>query len=145
MKTILQNIIAVVVGLAAGGCANMTLIIVGPHVIPPPPGMNTTTVESLTASMHLLEPRHFVFPFLAHALGTLAAALVCFLIAASRRSLLAYAVGVVSLAGGIAAASMIPAPPWFIVLDLVFAYLPMAWVGIRLGQRLRGTAPAATP
>jgi hypothetical protein len=33
--------------------------------------------------MHLFEPRHFVMPFLAHALGTLAGALAAFLIAAT--------------------------------------------------------------
>ena len=38
-------------------------------------------------------------------------------------------VGVVFLAGGIAATFMIPAPTWFMVLDVVVAYLPMAYLG----------------
>jgi len=42
---------------------------------------------------------------------------------------LAWVVGALGLAGGIAAARMIPAPTWFVVLDLVVAYLPMAWLG----------------
>lgn len=37
--------------------------------------------------------------------------------------------------GGIAAAFMIPAPAWFVVLDLAVAYLPMAWIGGKLGDR----------
>jgi uncharacterized membrane protein YedE/YeeE len=90
--------------------------------------------------MHLLGPQHFVFPFLAHALGTLAGAIVCFLIAASYRSLLSYAIGAVSLAGGIAAAFMFPAPVWFIILDLVVAYIPMAWIATQLGRRIKGGA-----
>jgi hypothetical protein len=32
---------------------------------------------------------------------------------------------------------MIPAPMWFIALDLAVAYLPMAWVGVSLGRRIR--------
>jgi hypothetical protein len=32
---------------------------------------------------------------------------------------------------------MIPAPAWFIALDLLFAYLPMAWLGIHIGTRLK--------
>jgi prolipoprotein diacylglyceryltransferase len=28
---------------------------------------------------------------------------------------------------------MILAPAWFIALDLLAAYLPMAWLGIRIG------------
>ena len=140
MKTILRNILAVIIGLAVGESVNMALIVVGPHVIPPPAGVDLTNVQSLSASMHLLGPQHFVFPFLAHALGTLAGATVGFLIAASHRSSLSYAIGAVSLAGGIAAAFMIPAPIWFIVLDLVVAYIPMAWIGTRLGRRVLGGA-----
>jgi len=33
---------------------------------------------------------------------------------------------------------MIPAPDWFIVLDLLAAYLPMAWIAGRIGARLEG-------
>ena len=47
-------------------------------------------------------------------------------------------VGLMFLAGGIGAATMIPAPIWFIVLDLVVAYLPMAWLGGTLVQRVSG-------
>ena len=32
---------------------------------------------------------------------------------------------------------MIPAPTWFIVLDLLAAYLPMAWLGIQIGTRMK--------
>ncbi len=32
---------------------------------------------------------------------------------------------------------MIPAPMWFLVLDLAVAYLPMAWAGLWLGRRIR--------
>ena len=53
------------------------------------------------------------------------------------RILREYERGVVFLLGGIAASFMIPAPAWFIVLDLVVAYLPMAWLAGRLGARLR--------
>jgi hypothetical protein len=90
--------------------------------------------------MHLFEPRHFVMPFLAHALGTLAGALVACLVAATHKTLLAYVIGVLFLAGGVAASLMIPAPSWFIVLDLAGAYLPMAWLGIRIRARMQSGA-----
>tara|TARA_B100000686_G_scaffold139626_1_gene146993 strand:- start:410 stop:682 length:273 start_codon:yes stop_codon:yes gene_type:complete len=85
--------------------------------------------------MHLFEAKHFVFPFLGHALGTLVGALIAFLVAASRRTALAYGVGTAFLAGGIAAALTIPAPLWFEILDLVVAYIPMAWIGTRRARR----------
>ena len=49
----------------------MGLIMLSGKVIPPPAGSDVATMEGLKASLHLFEPKHFVFPFLAHALGTL--------------------------------------------------------------------------
>jgi hypothetical protein len=133
----LRSVLAFIVGLVIGGCVNMALVILGPMVIPPPPGVDMTTTEGLKASMHLLETRHFVMPFLAHALGTLAGALTGAAIAAQHRAVVAYAIGTLFLCGGIAACFMIPAPTWFIVLDLAVAYLPMAWLGLSFARSLR--------
>lgn len=144
MPTILRNIFAVILGLFVGGALNMALVVVSPHVIPIPEGVDPMDSENLRANIHRFEPKHFVFPFLAHALGTLVGALVAFLVAGSRRAMLAYVIGVCYLLGGIAAAFMIPAPVWFIVLDLVVAYIPMAWIGIQLGRRFTGGAKSAT-
>ena len=138
---IVRNILAVVVGVLVGGAVNMALVVIGPQLIPPPPGADMTTAEGLAAAMPRLGPAHFVFPFLAHALGTLAGALTAYLVAASWRLGVAHFVGAFFLAGGIAASFMIPAPAWFIALDLLAAYVPMAWLGTRIGGRLR---PAAT-
>jgi hypothetical protein len=135
MNRTLKDVLAFVVGLVVGGMVNMALVMAGPALIPPPSGVDMTTTEGLQASIHLLEPRHFIMPFLAHALGTLAGALVGALLAASRRTIVAYAIGVMFLCGGIAASYMIPAPTWFIVLDLVVAYLPMAWLGLSIANR----------
>lgn len=135
MPPTFRNVASVVVGLLVGGFLNMGLVLLGPMIVPPPPGADMTTAEGLTAAMPLLRPAHFVFPFLAHALGTLVGALVAVRLAISHHRLLAGVVGGLGLAGGIAAASMIPAPTWFIALDLVAAYLPMAWLGATLAQR----------
>jgi hypothetical protein len=135
---LLRSVLALVIGIVVGGVVNMSLVMVGPTVIPPPPGVDVTQPESLAASMHLFEPRHFVFPFLAHALGTLAGAFVAYLMAGRRKQVHAWIVGTVFLAGGVAAARMIPAPTWFVVLDLLGAYLPMAWLGSVLAGRLQG-------
>ncbi len=144
MPNILRNILAVIVGLVVGSVVNMSLVMLGPSLIPPPPGVDMTTAEGLAKGMPLLGAKHFVFPFLAHALGTLAGALAAFLIAGSRHVVFAHVIGVVFLAGGVAASFMIPAPAWFIGLDLVAAYIPMAWLGIAIGRRLKGPR-GATP
>ncbi len=144
MPKLLRNVLAVVAGVVVGGSVNMALVALGPALIPTPVGVDVTGAESLAKAIHLFEPRHFIMPFLAHALGTLAGALAAHLIAASHKARFAYAVGVVFLSGGLAAAFMIPAPAWFIALDLLLAYLPMAWLGSRIGARLNsGNAGAA--
>ena len=137
MPTIIRNILAVIVGAVLGGILNMAIVMVGPMVIPPPAGVDMTTVEGLKAAMPLLEAKHFIAPFLAHALGTLVGALVTYLIAASYKTVLGYVVGVLFLIGGISACFLIPAPAWFMVLDLVVAYIPTAWLGILIGRSIQ--------
>ena len=135
MSPVLKNIVAVLTGLILGGAVNMALVTIGPLLVPPPPGVDMTNMESLAQTMHLMSPQHFVFPFLAHALGTLVGATLAFVLAGRNPLLLAYGIGLFFLFGGIAAARTIPAPEWFIVVDLGLAYLPMAWLATRLGAR----------
>jgi hypothetical protein len=133
----LRNTLAVIAGFVIGSIVNMAIVAVGPSLIPPPSGVDVTNAESLAKGIHLFEPRHFVMPFLAHAVGTFAGAIAAYLIAASYKVRIASAIGVVFLCGGIAASFMIPAPKWFLALDVLVAYLPMAWLGIKLGGRLQ--------
>ncbi len=137
MSKLLRNALAILAGIVIGGGVNMAFITLSPLLIPPPAGVDVNSAESLGKAMHLFEPRHFIMPFLAHALGTLAGALAAYLVAASHKAQLAYVIGVAYLCGGVAASFMIPAPAWFIALDLLAAYLPMAWLGIRIGVRVQ--------
>lgn len=135
MNPVLRNILAVIAGGVAGSAVNMAIVMTSGSVIPSPEGVNPADMESVKANAHLFGAKHFIFPFLAHALGTLAGAWLCALIAATRKMTFAMVIGVFFLAGGIAAAFMIPAPTWFIVLDLLAAYIPMAWLGGKMGSR----------
>jgi hypothetical protein len=137
MPNLLRNVLAILAGIAIGVGVNTALITLSPSLIPPPTGVDVNNAESLSKAMHLFEPRHFVMPFLAHAVGTLAGALAAYLIAASYKAQIAYLIGAVFLCGGVAASFMIPAPTWFIALDLLAAYLPMAWLSIQIGNRMK--------
>ncbi len=132
MNPIVRNILAVIVGIVVCMFVNGTLISLSSSIIPLPEGMNPNNLESFKANAHLLQPKHFLMPFLAHAIGSLAGGVVAALIAASRKMTFAIVIGCVHLLGGIAAAFMIPAPVWFIVLDLIVAYIPMAYLGGKL-------------
>ncbi len=138
MKILLRNVLAVVIGLVIGSLVNMGVLMGGAHLVPPPTGVNVGDPQSIAAHIGEFGPMHFLVPFLAHALGTLAGAAVAFLIGFRHRWIAAWVVGLVFLAGGIVAATMIPAPIWFILLDLLVAYLPMAWLGTTLVQRVSG-------
>ncbi len=131
----LRSILAIFLGALIGGAVNMGLIMLGPSIIAPPAGVDVSSSESIANAVHLFEPKHFLMPFLAHAIGTAVGALVAFLIAATRKPLHGLIVGVLFLCGGIASSTMIPAPIWFVAADLLLAYLPMAWLGNRLGAK----------
>ncbi len=133
--TIVRNILAVLAGLVIASVVNMGLIMLGGEVIPAPAGVDTTDMESLKASMHLFEAKHFITPFLAHALGTLVGALIATKIATSHYLKFALGIGCFFLLGGISSAVMLPAPLWFIVFDLTLAYIPMAWIGYKLAHK----------
>ena len=145
MPKLLRNVLAVIAGIVAGSVVNGTLIAFSASLIPPPAGVDVNSAEGLAAGIHLFEPRHFLMPFLAHALGTLAGALVAYLIAISYKKRFAYGLSIFFLCGGIAASFMIPAPAWFIAADLLLAYLPMAWLAVQIGRRLSVGNAAPVP
>lgn len=136
MSNTLRNVLAAVAGIVVGSAVNMALVTLGPVMIPPPEGVDVTSAEGLRTTAHLLEPRHYVMPFLAHALGTFTGALAAWMIAATHRARIAYGIAILFLCGGIAATFMIPAPVAFIATDLLLAYIPMAWLAIRVGSRV---------
>ncbi len=129
MNPVLRNIIAVVVGLIAGSIVNMGLVNLGPSIIALPPGADVSTTEGLRESMKLFAPANFVFPFLAHALGTFTSAFIATKLAVSHKMKIVVGIGVFSLIGGITAVRMFGGPLWFKALDLGLAYIPTALLG----------------
>jgi len=135
MNSVVKNILAIIIGLVIGSAVNMGLILISGSIIPSPEGADATTMEGLKESMHLFEPKHFIFPFLAHALGTLVGAFIAALIAGTRKMTFAMVIGVFFLIGGIINVYLLPAPTWFGIVDILGAYIPMAWIGGKLATR----------
>ncbi len=134
MNPILRNILAVIAGAILGGVVNMGIITVSGSIIPPPEGADISTTEGLKESIHLFKPINYLMPFLAHALGTLVGAFLAAKIAASHKMTFALVIGFFFLIGGISMVFMVPSPTWFNVLDLIIAYIPMAWIGGKLAR-----------
>lgn len=135
MHPILRNVLAVLTGVVVGSVVNMALITISGNIIPLPEGIDPTKPESLKENLHLFETRHYVMPFLAHALGTLVGAFIAAKIAVSRNMTFAYAIGIWFLLGGILNIYMLNTPMLPSLVDVVLAYLPFAWLGGKLAIR----------
>jgi hypothetical protein len=130
--TILRNILAVVLGLLVGGIVNWLLLLLGGALIHNPAGFDASSNEAYLATMHLLKPQHFLFPFLGHAVGSFAGATVAVLIAANRKNIFALVVCSLFMLGNLANVFVIPSPAWFIFPDMLIAFLPMGWLAARI-------------
>ena len=121
-------------GWLGGSIVNMGLIELG-HKVFPIAGFDLNDMNSLASLMPTLDPMYFIFPFLAHALGTLVGALLAGRIATTHKMKFSMAIGGLFLVGGIMINFMLPGPTWFAVVDVLIAYIPMAWIGGKLAQK----------
>lgn len=135
MNPILRNILAVIAGWLGGSLINMGLVKIG-HAWNPIEGIDPTDMNALAEIMPTLGFEHFIFPFLAHAIGTLVGAVIAALIATSRKMKFALGIGALFLLGGIMVNYMLPGPTWFAIVDIIFAYIPMAWIGGKIAENL---------
>jgi hypothetical protein len=135
VNPIIRNILAVVAGWLSGSLVNMGLIQAG-HKLIPIEGIDPNDMNALAAVMPTLEFEYFIFPFLAHALGTLVGAIIASLIATSHKMKFSLGIGCLFLIGGIMVNYMLPGPSWFAVTDIMIAYIPMAWIGGKIGRKI---------
>ena len=131
---LLKDIGIVLLGLILGGTLNMLLVQAGMIVFPAPEGIDISTEAGLKSAMTIMSPIHFIFPFLAHALGTLFGAWFAIRFTKYKHISAAYSIGMLFLLGGIMMVFSVGGPTWFIMMDLTLAYLPMAWLGYKLGK-----------
>lgn len=129
---ILRNILAVIGGWLIGSVINMGIIELGPHIISTPEGFDNSSMETLASTIHLLGPENYISVFLAHGLGTLVGAFMAAKIAASHKMIFSMVIGGLFLLGGITMIFVVPSPTWYTIVDIIGAYIPMAWIGWKL-------------
>ena len=128
MKTIIRNTLALFAGGLIGMVVNMGLIITGNKLIPFEDDMNPMNAMNW-------ELKYFIFPFLAHAIGTLSGAYIAAKFSDRYHMIFSICIGIFFLLGGITMVFILPAPVWFIILDLVIAYIPMSWLGWKISNK----------
>ena len=124
----MRNTLALFSGGLIGMAVNMGLIITGNQLFPFDANMNPMNAMTW-------ELRYFIFPFLAHAIGTLSGAYIAAKFSGRYHMIFAIGIGLFFLLGGITMVFILPAPIWFIVIDLVLAYLPMGWLGWKISNK----------
>ena len=128
MKTIIRNTLALFAGGLIGMVVNMGLIITGNQLILFEDDMNPMNAMNW-------ELKYFIFPFLAHAIGTLSGAYVAAKFSDRYHLIFAICIGLFFLLGGTTMVFILPAPVWFITLDLVISYIPMSWLGWTMSNK----------
>ncbi|HKL03558.1 MAG TPA: hypothetical protein VJ911_07775 [Cryomorphaceae bacterium] len=129
MHPILRNILVVILGIIIGSVVNMAIVMVAPSIIPLPDGVDPSNMEALKEAIPSFGPKHYIFPFLAHALGTLVGAFIAARLGVGRKMLLAIIVGGWFFLGGVMNASMLGTPILWTALDLIICYFPFAFIG----------------
>ena len=137
MTPILRNVLAVVLGWFVGSALNMGIITLYPSIFPLPEKIIDGDFQSFIDNVHLLDISHLVSVFLAHSLGTLIGAFLAAKIGAYKHLTLSMIVGALFLLGGITINSMLGFQPLsFSIVDILLAYIPMAWIGWKLAHPL---------
>ena len=78
--------------------------------------------------------KYFIFPFLAHSLGTLSGSFIASKLSKNYHIIIPLIIGFYFLSGGIYMVSILPAPAWFALLDIIVCYIPMALLGWKLSK-----------
>ena len=131
-----RNILAAIAGIIVGMVLNMGLIQLNMQVFfPMPAGTDMNDPAQFNAFIASLPTQAFLLVLLAHLGQSFVGGWIAARLGASRPMLLAMIVGVLSLAGGIAAMFMIEGPAWMMIeLPL---YLVVAWLAGRIEQKRR--------
>lgn len=134
MNSALKNALAFIGGIIIGMFVMTVIIKLNGNLIAYPEGTIAGDPKSISNNIHRFEAKHFIIPLLSHVFGTLAGSYAVAKMAANRKINFAIAVGCSFLIGGMMTYYLTPGTPTnFIIIDLVLAYLPFAYLGGKLG------------
>ena len=127
MIQVLKNIGIVILGIIIGMITNIGLIIIGGMIFPLSENFNPMNAINW-------DFKYFIFPFLAHSIGTLSGAFVASKLSRNYHIIMPLIVGLYFLLGGIYMVTIFPAPTWFVLLDIIVSYIPMALLGWKISK-----------
>ena len=127
LKQIFPNIGIIIVGIISGSIVNMIIIVLGSFIFPL--SENLEPMNALNWNF-----KYFIFPFLAHSFGTF---LGSYFVSKLSKSNIIFSliIGIYFLFGGIYMVQILPAPMWFISVDLLLCYIPMSLLGWKISSK----------
>ena len=127
MTIVFKNIAIVILGIVVGMIVNMGLIIFGGIVFPLSENFNPMNAIDWNL-------KYFIFPFLAHSAGTFSGAFIASKLSEKYHIIIPLIIGLYFLSGGIYMVTILPAPFWFIFLDITVCYIPMALLAWKISE-----------
>jgi len=127
MKQILKNLGVIIIGIISGSIVNMIFIVLGSFIFPL--SENLEPMNALNWDF-----KYFIFPFLAHSLGTFSGSYFASKLSKSN-IIFSVIIGIYFLFGGIYMVKILPAPMWFVCMDLFLSYIPMSLLGWKISSK----------
>ena len=138
MPNSIQNIFAVLLAILAAAIITFSIIVLGHSLIPTPAEIDTNDFESMKANFHLFEVKHFLFPLIAHGLGTFVASYLVARFAKTYKFWLALGIGVIFMLASLSLSIRIGHFNWIGVVEIA-QYIPMSFLGYKVWQRSNST------
>jgi hypothetical protein len=135
MRSKIINILSALVGVLIGAIVNMAILMMSSAIIAPPKGEDMNSDAGIKAAMPLLEPKHFLMPFLAHAIGTFVAVYLATRFSKTKAIRIPIIIAALFFIGGLIDIIELHAPIWFSCTDLALAYFPMAFLAYKWAKR----------
>lgn len=133
MNPIIKNILLFVSAVAIGMIVSIGLTVLFSNAITPLDVTDPSDPQSIKDAIQKMQPKDFLLPTLARAIGTLMGAFFAARFADIGNMKLAMGIGFFFLIGGVAGVLKLDGPMWFSITEVSLAYLPMAWIGGKLG------------
>ncbi len=135
MKNVIRNIAAVLLAIVVAYLITSGIIIIGHSIVPVPEGMDTNNLESIKNNFHLFKTKHFIFPMLAHAVGTFISAYIVSHFAANHKFKFALGIGILYMIASLLLTIKLGHFQWIGIIELGL-YIPMSWLAFNAWTRI---------
>jgi len=119
--------------MLAAALITFSIISLGHLIVPTPDGIDTNDFESIKSNFHLFELKHFVFPLVAHIVGTFVASFLVSYLAMTHKLWFALGIGVLFMLVSLSLSIRIDYFNWIGIVEIA-QYIPVSFMGYKFWQ-----------